>query len=125
MLSYREYKWVSGDSSTYTNWNVGEPSDSDEKCGRVYGSGLGAVAGFWNNDLCTKKSAFICEVNAADTPTPVPTPEPKPVPFTCGSPARSFTFHTKQMAWDQADAFCREEHPEGALASIHSAAENK
>lgn len=56
------FVWSDDSASTYFNWNDGEPTDSEEQCGRLYGSEIGGtLAGKWNNDLCTKRAAFICQ----------------------------------------------------------------
>ncbi len=58
-LSEGRWSWVSGSSSTYTNWASGEPNDSDgdEDCAinnHNYGTS-------WNDIDCDNTYPFICE----------------------------------------------------------------
>ncbi len=58
------WEWVDGSSSTYTNWNSGQPDDynGDEDCGHIYGD-----SGAWNDMDCDLDNwygdylYFICE----------------------------------------------------------------
>jgi hypothetical protein len=58
------WEWADGSSSTYTNWNSGQPDDwsSGEDCGHIYGS-----SGAWNDLDCDSDHwgstylYFICE----------------------------------------------------------------
>jgi len=54
---YNEYfSWISGQSSSYTNWAAGEPNNwYYENCGMMYSTGL------WNDSLCHNEYYFICE----------------------------------------------------------------
>jgi len=119
-----DWRWTSDpdNSVTYTNWNINEPADSEERCGRIYGPNLGELGGKWNNDLCAKLASFICELPGAANPTPAP-PPPTPDPGTkCDK--RVFHYHPEQLNWEDAQAVCNSTYKNGELASIQNQKEN-
>ena len=54
------FTYTDGSPVDYTNWAVGEPSESwngeAEDCVRVYN------AGQWNDDTCSDKFPFVCKI---------------------------------------------------------------
>jgi|GEM_PF-919342 YD repeat-containing protein len=76
--SSNDWNWVTGEEFDYTNWDIGEPNNTDENYVHMY-SGMGTV-GTWNNtyndehgfgsysvDYC----GFICEWEDEDSPIAV------------------------------------------------------
>jgi hypothetical protein len=122
-----DFRWTDGTNPSYFNWNQGEPADSEERCGRMYGWGLGApIQGTWNNDLCAKTAAFVCIEPAPVNPTPPPAPTLPPTPNQ-GVPCegRVFHYHDTQVPWKTAEQFCIDTYGDKArLASITSGKEN-
>ena len=119
-----DFRWIDQSPVDYFNWNAGEPADSDERCGRMYSAGMGGtIGGTWNNDLCTKTAAFVCQ-GPPNTPTPAPT-TPPPTPdttVTCLLGGRTFKYFDERKTWDQAMEACKEWESTAMLASIHSSA---
>lgn len=66
------FVWSDGSGADFFNWNTDEPADSEERCGRIYGPGMGGFSGKWNNDLCSKTAAFICEESGPPKPNNCP-----------------------------------------------------
>ena len=54
----REYVWTDGTIFDFSNWNAGEPNDSNgnEDCMSMYVS-----TGKWNDDKCTDAKPFLCK----------------------------------------------------------------
>ena len=40
-----EFLWTDSSEVDFFNWNDGEPADSEERCGRMYGAGMGGLGG--------------------------------------------------------------------------------
>ena len=58
-----DWRWSSGLPVTFTQWGSGEPSDGGggEDCAHVYGPGMPAHHGEWNDHPCAAEQSFICE----------------------------------------------------------------
>ena len=58
--------WSSGEASTYTNWNSGEPNNSaagsGEDCGQIYSNVAPHALGYWNDFICTEGLSYVCEM---------------------------------------------------------------
>ena len=50
-----EFTWITGESSTYENWQQGEPNESGDACTRLRNSGE------WADRSCTNNEGAICE----------------------------------------------------------------
>ena len=57
------FQWTDMTAFSYTNWNVGEPSDAInstiEECVEMYRD-----TGLWNDVDCLQKNAFVCKGRA-------------------------------------------------------------
>ena len=50
------WEWIDGSTSTYTNWNSGEPNDLfGEDCATF------SYSGNWNDWACTNSTSYLCE----------------------------------------------------------------
>src|SRR6185436_8195549 len=51
------FVWQSGQTSSYTNWNAGQPNDNNtgEDCTEIYDGGL------WWDNACTVTHVYACE----------------------------------------------------------------
>jgi cysteine-rich repeat protein len=57
------FGWTNGEAFAYTNWNPGEPNDTDanEDCIEIYGPGIATAAFLWNDLLCDTVKPAVCE----------------------------------------------------------------
>ena len=76
------WKWVSGETSSYTNWAPGEPNNEG---GREHYAGYHFGDGTWNDGTYPSNCYYLCEwpriissVVPVPTIAPVPTISPKP-----------------------------------------------
>lgn len=99
------WQWTSGEPTTYTNWQPGEPNNaSNEDFANLSGNG-------WNDVEDTIQIPGIMELSAL------------PVPAWLQSPINGHYYATTiQMSWGQAEAFAQSYG--GHLATIRSTAEN-
>jgi hypothetical protein len=54
--------WSNGDPFVYTNWNTGEPNNTNgnENCNTMYGAATGLL-GLWNDANCATVYPYVCE----------------------------------------------------------------
>ena len=54
-----KFRWVDGSSVAFSNWNTGEPNNSNgnEDCVHIYGGHRNK----WNDKNCAHRLPFICE----------------------------------------------------------------
>lgn len=76
------WKWVSSETSNYTNWAPGEPNNEG---GREHYAGYYFGDGTWNDGTYPSNCYYLCEwpriitpVDPAPTITPIPTASPNP-----------------------------------------------
>jgi V8-like Glu-specific endopeptidase len=54
------FVWISGSTSAYRNWNIGEPNDlGGEDCAHIIASST-----LWNDRTCTHNTEYVCEKGA-------------------------------------------------------------
>ena len=53
-----KYEWIINHNSKYTNWRFGRPNGSNLYNCVV----IGRYDGYWNDDNCSYKFNFICEI---------------------------------------------------------------
>ena len=94
------YVWSDASSlASYNNWKNGQPSatNSDvQDCVKI----MGGSAGVWDDILCTKSLAFVCESSVPTTPsTTTPTPTcTTPTTVTSTEPATVTAAVTEQCS---------------------------
>ncbi len=67
------WRWVTGESFTYSNWAAGQPNNSGGNENRIQLGGQAAIAGTWNdaNDTAsTYGRGFVIEYNTKPEPAP-------------------------------------------------------
>jgi hypothetical protein len=81
------FVWEPGCSSTYLNWNSGEPNDgtstSSQDCGTVM-----TTAGFWDDKDCTALRGCGCQKQFTVAPSAKPTAKPSAEPTATPSTAK-------------------------------------
>ncbi|XP_077993133.1 macrophage mannose receptor 1-like [Glandiceps talaboti] len=122
-----QFTWSDGDPVTYTNWDAGQPDNSQGDC---VGVSTGTNAGLWTATQCTDSMPYICEkTRLGFTKPPVTAAYPtNPSDEGCaggwlgyGSKcflAISSVSSDNRLNWDDALLDCRGRG--GDLASFHS-----
>ncbi|KAG2458572.1 MRC1 protein, partial [Polypterus senegalus] len=113
------YLWTEGKGVFYTNWAKGYPISGPE--GRYFYSDeeydcvvIASGNGYWKNDDCYSRRAFICQkYKDVNLPNPPTTSAPKGF-IKFGS--SSYKIITQKMKWDEARRQCKAEDAD--LASI-------
>ena len=143
-----EFKWVTDEPMTYTNWNQGEPSSNDENSIELYYNGS------WNDLHDHSKLAFICEweepkkdslpstttsvtttTSSPDTTTytaketlttatAISDPQKSGVKDTELSDSSKYIVVKNEMTWDEANDYCTDVL-KGHLVTINSAEEQE
>ncbi|XP_071041008.1 macrophage mannose receptor 1 [Parasteatoda tepidariorum] len=111
-----KYYWMDNSDISYTNWDSGEPSffGIQEDCVKMkYNS---ATSGVWEDDVCSKKLPFICQMEK-DKKLPVP---PYNHDIQCIHPQGWLRqgvmcykmYGGNTMTWDQAETACKRDGAE-------------
>lgn len=66
------YTWVTGETFSYTNWNVGEPNGHDGAPSAIHFFGLGSTPGAWNDANAANWNfpGYIVEFEPVSVPEP-------------------------------------------------------
>ncbi|XP_070535732.1 macrophage mannose receptor 1-like [Ptychodera flava] len=109
------YEWSDMTEVTYTKWNNGEPnSNGDEDCVDMYVSG--GLAGYWNDDGCSKAFRSVCKKKKQVLPASTQSTGD------CGSGWYAqhhscYRFVSEGAAWSTAEAQCNAQG--GSLVAIN------
>ncbi|XP_022088561.1 lymphocyte antigen 75-like [Acanthaster planci] len=117
VIAENTFKWIDGTpitSSSYTNWNPGEPNNSgNEDCVTMYAS-----SAKWNDDSCSKTKYYICSRSSNVSPV-------------CDEAdgwtnynGKCYQFFNRGVTWQGAENTCKY-FKGGHITSVKSAADQK
>ncbi|KAA8584470.1 hypothetical protein FQN60_008255 [Etheostoma spectabile] len=70
-----DYIWDNGLPLTFTHWDRDQPDNGDGTCVAMT---TGQIGGFWDDQQCLEKHAFVCEKPRPDITPPTKPPTPPP-----------------------------------------------